>query len=351
MARGAEARADEEMPEEQAASNVVPIRDGDAPVSLQRKAEGGFSFHFTFDLPKLPSVMAVQTWTHQQMINGGLIVAVVLMAAFIVYRERFAPPVGASGAEESPMGLVRPNVKTAFNPTVEQPAIAAGAFIDPLASVIGNVSIGARVYVAPFASIRGDEGQPIVISDGSNVQDGVVLHALETFDGREPVEKNLVTVDGKKFAVYIGKNVSMAHQSQVHGPAAVGDNTFVGMQALVFKAVVGKNVVIEPGAKVIGVTIPEGRYVSAGSVVTSQAAADALPKITPDYAFATLNNGVLEVNHEFADAYLEIATGEKAAGGESSHGSASGSSGAAAESSGSSSHATTAPSGSSSTGH
>lgn len=310
MARGAEARADEEMPEEQAASNVVPIRDGDAPVSLQRKAEGGFSFHFTFDLPKLPSVMAVQTWTHQQMINGGLIVAVVLMAAFIVYRERFAPPVGASGAEESTMGLVRPNVKTAFNPTVEQPAIAAGAFIDPLASVIGNVSIGARVYVAPFASIRGDEGQPIVISDGSNVQDGVVLHALETFDGREPVEKNLVTVDGKKFAVYIGKNVSMAHQSQVHGPAAVGDNTFVGMQALVFKSTIGKNVVIEPGAKVIGVTVAEKRYVPAGVTIVTQAQADALPEITPDYAFATLNDGVLHVNEAFAEAYGHANSGE-----------------------------------------
>ncbi|MFN8508056.1 MAG: hypothetical protein U0547_10895 [Dehalococcoidia bacterium] len=324
MARGAEARADDETPDEQSASKVVPLREGDAQGMMQRKAEGGFSFHFTFDLPKLPSVMAVQTWTHQQMINGALIAAVVLMAAFIVYREKFSPVAAAGGHEEATTGLVRPNVKTGFNPTVEQPAIASGAFIDPLASVIGNVSVGARVYVAPFASIRGDEGQPIVIGEGSNVQDGVVLHALETFDGSEPVEKNLVTVDGKKFAVYVGKNVSMAHQSQVHGPAAVGDNTFVGMQALVFKAVVGKNVVIEPGAKVIGVTIPEGRYVTAGSVVTSQAAADALPKITPDYAFATLNNGVLEVNHSFADAYLGVATGEKPAA--SSHGSSSSSS-------------------------
>ena len=335
MARGAEARADDETPDEQPGSNVVPLREGDTPGMLQRKAEGGFSFHFTFDLPKLPSVMAVQTWTHQQMINGALVAAVVLMAAFMVYREKFSPAAAAGGHEQAATGLVRPNVKTGFNPTVEQPAVAAGAFIDPLASVIGNVSVAARVYVAPFASIRGDEGQPIVIGEGSNVQDGVVLHALETFDGSEPVEKNLVTVDGKKFAVYVGKNVSMAHQSQVHGPAAVGDNTFVGMQALVFKAVVGKNVVIEPGAKSIGVTIPEGRYVTAGSVVTSQAVADALPKITPEYAFATLNNGVLEVNHSFADAYLGAATGEKPAA--SSHGSG-GSTGPAPSESSSASH-------------
>ena len=41
----------------------------------------------------------------------------------------------------------------------------------------------------------------------------------------------------------------------------------------------------------------------AGTTVTAQAAADALPKITPDYPFAKLNDDVLEVNEAFADAY------------------------------------------------
>jgi carbonic anhydrase/acetyltransferase-like protein (isoleucine patch superfamily) len=181
--------------------------------------------------------------------------------------------------------------------------------VDKLASVIGNVSLGKGVFVAPFASIRGDEGQPIVIGDGSNVQDGVVLHALETTSEGKAIEKNLVTVGSKRYAVYVGKNVSIAHQSQVHGPAAVGDNTFVGMQVLVFKATVGKNVVIEPGAKIIGVSIPDKRYVPAGSVITSQAQADALPEITPDYPFAQLNDGVLHVNQSFADAYLHVNEG------------------------------------------
>ena len=116
------------------------------------------------------------------------------------------------------------------------------------------------------------------------------------------------TVDGKKYAVYVGAFVSLAHQSQVHGPAAVGDHTFIGMQALIFKSVIGKNVVVEPGAKVIGVTVAEGRYIPTGSVVVTQEAADALPKITPAYAFAKLNAGVLEVNEAFADKYLEMAT-------------------------------------------
>lgn len=209
---------------------------------------------------------------------------------------------------------IRPNVVTTFNPTTETPVIAKDAYIDPLASVIGNVEIGPKVYVAPFASVRGDEGQPIYVGEGSNVQDGVVLHALETEDNGEPVEKNLVEYGGKKYAVYVGKHVSLAHQAQVHGPALVDDGTFVGMQALVFKAQVGKNCVIEPGAKLLnGVKVPDGRYVPAGTVVTTQAQADKLPVITDAYPFKNLNKGVLHVNEQLAEGYLKVqegATGE-----------------------------------------
>lgn len=291
------------------AEGGASLGDADKGVILKRKAEGGLSLNFSFDIPKLPKVSAIPTWTHQQMINGALLAAVVLLAGFLVYDKKFSADAAVAGQAVSATGLIRPNVVTEFNPTVDTPKIEPGAYIDRLASVIGAVSIGKQVFVAPFASIRGDEGQPIVIKEGTNVQDGVVIHALETFNKGAAIEKNLVTVDGKKYAVYIGAHVSLAHQSQVHGPAAVGDHTFIGMQALIFKAVVGKNVVVEPGAKVIGVTIAEGRYVPAGSVVVTQEAADALPKITETYAFAKLNDGVLEVNEAFADKYLELATG------------------------------------------
>jgi carbonic anhydrase len=40
--------------------------------------------------------------------------------------------------------------------------------------------IGKIVLVAPFAVCRGDEGTAIRIGDYSNMQDGVILHALET---------------------------------------------------------------------------------------------------------------------------------------------------------------------------
>ena len=293
-----------------------PSASGESAVSLNRKAEGGLALQFSFDLPRIPSVARVGSWTHQQLINGGLIVMVVALVAWVVYQEKFAEMPASPVAEEQVAANLRSNVATGFNPDVEAPVIGSGSYVDRLASVVGNVSLGKGVFVAPFASIRGDEGQPIAIGDGSNVQDGVVLHALETISGGKAIETNLVTVAGKKYAVYIGKNVSLAHQSQVHGPAAVGDNTFVGMQALVFKASIGKNVVIEPGAKVIGVTIPADRYVPAESVVTKQELADTLPEITDDYAYATLNDGVLHVNQSLAEAYLGAAAQGSAASGD-----------------------------------
>jgi carbonic anhydrase/acetyltransferase-like protein (isoleucine patch superfamily) len=208
-----------------------------------------------------------------------------------------------SSSAPDPTHHIAPNVRTSFSPQVRTPELHAHDFIHPLASVIGAVELGDDVLVAPGASLRGDEGQPIHIGNGSNIQDGVVIHALETFEAGRVIESNLMTVENRKFAVYVGDRVSIAHQAQIHGPAVVGDNTFVGMQALVFRAHVGANCVLEPRALVMGVRVAPGRYVPAGQVVRTQADADALPKIDETYPFAHLNEGVLHVNKELAEGY------------------------------------------------
>lgn len=199
--------------------------------------------------------------------------------------------------------MIEKNVKTDFCSTVYEPEIDLTCFVHPLAAVIGHVTLGKNVMVAPFASIRGDEGHPLFIGDDTNVQDGVVIHALETEKDGKPIEKNLVTIDGKRYAVYVGKRVSLAHQVQIHGPAAVLDDTFVGMKSLVFRSFVEENCVIEPACALIGVRVPKGRYVPAGSVITEQAKADQLPIITDDYPLRTLNKGVVHVNTSLAREY------------------------------------------------
>ena len=199
-------------------------------------------------------------------------------------------------------GWLGPNVQTSFNPWISQPAVAETARVHPLAAVIGSVTLGERVFVAPAASVRGDEGQNIYVGDESNVQDGVVIHGLETFESGEELFDNEVEVNGTKFSVYVGKRVSLAHQSQVHGPARIGDDTFIGMQALVFRSELGNRVVVEPGAKIIGVKIASDRYVPALSIVTNQIEADALPYITDEYPYKNLNQAVVHVNTQLADS-------------------------------------------------
>ncbi|MHC4200662.1 MAG: carbonic anhydrase [Planctomycetota bacterium] len=202
-----------------------------------------------------------------------------------------------------------PNVRTSFNVRPTFPDIHPSGYVHPLASVIGAVTVGRRVLVSPSASIRGDEGTPIYIGDFSNVQDGVVVHALETSHDGKTVKAHLVEVARGSYAVYVDVRVSLAHQACIHGPALVGHDTFVGMQALVFNARVGGNCVIEPGAKVFGregmITVPDGRYVKAGSVVTTQSEADALPEADSSYPYAKMNRAVVGVNVQLADAYNE----------------------------------------------
>ena len=156
--------------------------------------------------------------------------------------------------------------------------------------------------VAPFASVRGDEGIPIFIGKDSNIQDGVVVHGLETVDeAGNPT--NLYDVDGKEYAVYVGQRTSLAHQSQVHGPAYVGNDTFIGMQAFVFKAKIGNNCVLEPKSAAIGVNVSDGKYIPAGVVVTSQNQADKLPNVCEGYAYQHTNEAVVHVNTNLAKGY------------------------------------------------
>ena len=96
------------------------------------------------------------------------------------------------------------------------------------------------------------------------------------------------------------REVSEKHSwlTSIHCAAKIGDDTFIGMQALVFKA----KVAVEAGAKIIGVDC-QGRYVPTGAVLTKQADADALAQITADYVFRDLNAAVIHVNTQLADGY------------------------------------------------
>lgn len=199
--------------------------------------------------------------------------------------------------------MIHKNPETEFAEKEYLPDIDDSAFIHPLAAVIGNVIIGKKVMVSPFASVRGDEGQPLFVGDESNIQDGVVIHSIET---DKQTEKNLMEAEEGQYAVYVGRGVSLAHQSQVHGPAFVGDGSFVGMQSLILKTRIGINCVVEPGCTLMSVEVKDNRYVPAGSLIKSQADADNLPVITDGYVFKSLNSDVVKVNMALAAGYKKM---------------------------------------------
>lgn len=175
------------------------------------------------------------------------------------------------------------------------PHIPATAYVHPQASVIGRVILSHHVHIAAGASVRADEGSPFFIGPNSNIQDGVVIHALK--------DKHVV-VAGEPWAVFVGRNVSMAHQALVHGPCFIGDDTFLGFKSVVHDAVVGAHCYVGIGASVIGVQIPEGRFVPHGSVIDTQAKANALAETTEKHH--EFNEDVVEVNRGLSLAYQEV---------------------------------------------
>lgn len=209
---------------------------------------------------------------------------------------------------------IHQNVQTDFNSKIKLPQIENDSFIHPFAVVIGDCHIGKMVLMAPTSVCRGDEGTPIYIGDYSNVQDGVILHALETTVDGQNIDNRRFSASGDSllandsrfdggYAIFVGSKVSLAHDSMVHGPAWIGDNTFVGMKSLIFNAKVGSNVAIGVSSTITnGVVIADNKFVPPGSIVVTQEQADALPSRIGS-TYESINKDVIHVNENLADAY------------------------------------------------
>ena len=168
---------------------------------------------------------------------------------------------------------IHQNVVTNFNPNASFPSINDTAYVHPFGIVIGNCHIGENVLVAPTAVCRGDEGTPLYIGDFSNLQDGVVIHGLITTLNGDNLDDRRFSSNGDRlfgndsrfdsgYSVYVGENVSLAHGVLIHGPAFVGNNTFVGMESMVFNAKIGNNVAIAVASTVTGgVEIADDKFV------------------------------------------------------------------------------------------
>jgi carbon dioxide concentrating mechanism protein CcmM len=187
----------------------------------------------------------------------------------------------------------QPAPPTPWSHDLAKPTVHSTAYVHPFSNLIGDVKVGINVMIAPGTSIRADEGTPFYIGDSTNIQDGVVIHALE---------KGRVTGDdGETYAVWVGKNSCITHMALVHGPCYVGDQCFIGFRSTVFNARVGSGCVVMMHALIQDVEIPPGKYVPSGAVITNQQQADRLPDVQPgDRKFAS---HVVEINEALRAGY------------------------------------------------
>ncbi|MBU0478720.1 carbonate dehydratase [bacterium] len=136
------------------------------------------------------------------------------------------------------------------NPQGDYPQIDKSAYIDPTAVIIGKVNIGRNVFVGPTAVIRADEpDSSIIVKDNCNVQDRVIIHALENT------------------SVLIEENTSLAHGCIIHGPCTIGKNCFIGFGSVVFESEIGEKSLIKHLAVIEKVNVFSGRVVESGQLV------------------------------------------------------------------------------------
>jgi len=123
------------------------------------------------------------------------------------------------------------------------PKIAASAYIDPAAVVIGDVTIGEQSSIWPAVVIRGDVHW-IRIGARTNIQDGSVLHVMKD-----------------QFPLAIGDGVTVGHGVILHG-CTIESRVLIGMGSILLNNVrVGSGSIIAAGT-----LVPEGTAIPPSSL-------------------------------------------------------------------------------------
>jgi carbonic anhydrase/acetyltransferase-like protein (isoleucine patch superfamily) len=124
-----------------------------------------------------------------------------------------------------------------------KPQIAASAYVDPQAVVIGDVTIGADSSVWPCVVIRGDVNF-IRIGSRTNIQDGSVLHVMRD-----------------THPLILGDAVTIGHGVVLHG-CTIESRCLIGMGSIILNgARIGAGSIVAAGT-----LVPEGTDVPPGSL-------------------------------------------------------------------------------------
>ena len=121
------------------------------------------------------------------------------------------------------------------------PRLGDRVYVDPAATIIGDVQLGDDCSVWPMTVIRGDVNR-ITIGKRCSIQDASVLHV--THAGPH-------TGDG--WPLVIGNDVTVGHRAVLHG-CHLGNQILVGIGSIVMdgavvedQVVIGANSLVAPG--------------------------------------------------------------------------------------------------------
>lgn len=132
-----------------------------------------------------------------------------------------------------------------YNPPVLRPyrsifpQVAATAFVDESAQIVGDVMVGEDSSVWMNAVLRGDINS-IRVGDRTNVQDGCVVHVMSG-----------------TCSTTLGDDVTVGHGAVLHG-CSVSDRCLVAMGAIVLNgAEIGAESIVAAGTLVVeGMSVP-----------------------------------------------------------------------------------------------
>ena len=126
---------------------------------------------------------------------------------------------------------------------LQKPDTASAAFVAPSADIMGAVVLKKDSSIWYQTVLRGDI-QSIVIGEGTNIQDGTVVH----LDDNGPA--------------IIGDYTTVGHQAMIHA-CTIGNETLIGMGAIILDhSQIGNQCIIGAGALLTkGTIVPDGSMV------------------------------------------------------------------------------------------
>src|SRR5256884_4100777 len=141
-------------------------------------------------------------------------------------------PSGIYNLRPSPVLSRKPDIRPYRG---KHPQIAASAYVDPAAVIIGDVVIGEDSSVWPCSVIRGDVHYGR-IGARTNIQDGAICHVMRD-----------------EYALILGDDVTIGHSATLHG-CTIESRCLIGMGAVILN----------------GVVVGSGSIVAAGTLITER---------------------------------------------------------------------------------